>query len=740
MESAFLNKVKKYRETLPVEEISFDKIVKTSFFHEYLKGMLTSLTQNRTVPLKLILLEKNNDKQIQGSHTDGKIVYINVENELVESFTTYQNQMFCILGLLFHETSHLLFLNFKEENLAIRQLKSGRLPFESECPLYWKENERTHNRNLQEEEAIHNYNLREEEQVYYENLKEAVRNRDHQRIFGRLYRELANVISDAHDEEALCREGGTLIKKSIMTMREGLFSRTKAVEDMIADRDYAPFTIMLSLILQYARYGKVFVLREETFEQSFYLYILEKAKPYIDMAKEADCVADKFAGINGIMMYLWPYIRVVVQKNESFVPEENWSEEKKEEEQGIKSEPEDCEDCEDCESCKPPEPDEDSKGQGGGECAEDGTPQNGDEVMKQIQKAMGSCGGDSFSDPPANIMRSGIAQQTMQDAGGRKADFSVDTAADPGKIIELALQDIQADMQEEMAEELAAEELHSEALAKIRTGNVYSVHFGVQTNIRRIKPIPGDREFYERIVTENRSFIRKTQKEIDKIIQEEEIAVQKHRYLGRKIDAKSAYKVDQRFFTKKRNPEKVVDMAIAILVDNSGSMEGKRIESAKEAAILLTEVLERMEIPVFVAGHNCESALCFQIFKNFEDTKYAKYSINRMLPGGDNRDGLALEIAGTFLTERQETNKLLIIISDGQPNSHGYSGELAKKDIKNIVKNYRRQEIKTLAFAIGDDKKQVKDIYGESYIDISDYDKFPKTLSKMIEKEIISNI
>ena len=191
---------------------------------------------------------------------------------------------------------------------------------------------------------------------------------------------------------------------------------------------------------------------------------------------------------------------------------------------------------------------------------------------------------------------------------------------------------------------------------------------------------------------------------------------------------------------KKRNPEKVIDLAVMILVDNSGSMEGKRMDSAREAAVLLTEALERLHIPNFVAGHSCESALIFRIFKNFDDSKYAKYSINRMFPGGDNRDGLALEVAGTYLKEREERQKLLIIISDGQPNSHGYSGELARKDIRSIVKQYQRDGIKTLAFAIGDDKPQIKSIYGESFIDISDYDKFPKTLSKMIEKEILSAV
>ena len=717
METGFERKVRAYREQEAHREITFEELSQTPAFHQYLSNLLRSLTGASEEEMRLMLLKKDNPQNVRASRTDGKVVYLNIENETLQGFATLENKMFCCLGYLFHEAAYIRFYRQREEEEQLQKIKSGIVPGSG---LFTPDST---------------------EVIPYENLKTAVQKKENRRIIQQLYRQLASVVSDVQLETRLQKGSGVLVKKALQTMEEGLFSQVAALEVMQKDSEMSGLAILLSVVLQYARYGNVFVLRRETEAQSFYLKILENARCYLDQALEAETTEEKYGALTGVITYLWPYVQTVFLKEsieEASAQEE--PEGKKEEKDGLVNEPEECEDCEDCDSCKPPKPDEDAEGEGGGECGEDGSPQAGDEVMKQIQKAVGSCGGDSFSDPPANIMRSGMARQAMEDAGGREDSVMEEPDNDPGRIIQRALQQMEEEILQEEAEELAAEELHSEALAKIRTGNVYSVHFGVRTEIQRAKVLSGDREYYEETIRKNQSFLKKIQREIERVVQEEETALQKHRYVGRRIDVKSTYKVDQRFFMKKRNPEKVIDLAVMILVDNSGSMEGKRMDSAREAAVLLTEALERLHIPNFVAGHSCESALIFQIFKNFDDSKYAKYSINRMFPGGDNRDGLALEVAGTYLKEREERQKLLIIISDGQPNSHGYSGELARKDIRSIVKQYQRDGIKTLAFAIGDDKPQIKNIYGESFIDISDYDKFPKILSKMIEKEILSAV
>lgn len=714
MEQLFIERIQRYKEKLREEPADFDKLASSSFFHDYLERIMRTMTAGIADDLKLELLSGMADHRVEVSRVDGKVLYINTDSRMIRGFKANQNKMYGVLGCMFHEIAHVRYLDIKGEKRALAELWAGRLPYAE---------------GIQEQMG---------------QIQRLLGKEENRNVFVRLYQGLSDVISDAHDEKSLCREYGVLIRQSIRTMQEYQFSTVVSLEEMLKDEAYETFGILLTLILQYARFGTVFVLRQETIEDTFYLKFLEAAREYIDRAVSADRVKDKFLALHEIIRLLVPYLQILLISEEEQQESDADSGKKSGNTQdGQEQCEEKCQDCGSKHKDKSGEEEEEEADDAGGEsnCGEDGVPSESDPVMKQMQMAFGGSGGDSISAPPASILRSGKIQQPMQTGAGKKEELPIPfMEEEAGRIVEIALQEMQEDMRKEEALELAAMEQHSEAMARIHTGNVSSVHFGIQVDLKKAEAAPDDKNRYERIAESHRAFINKTKKEIRRIIQDQDVALQKHRYMGRRIDAKSAYKVDQRFFTKKRNPEKTLDMAIAILVDNSGSMEGERIESAKEAAILLTEVLNQLEIPCLVASHSSEGAMNFTIYQDFDDTGKAKYSICRMMPGGDNRDGLALDIAGKMLIKREEKDRLLIIISDGQPNSHGYAGSMAKKDIKEVVAGFRRQQIKTLAFAIGDDKKQVKDIYGEAFIDISDYEKFPKMLAKLIEREIMSNI
>lgn len=716
MGSMFFDKVREYRDVIGEKRPDFSEIVRSPFFYRFLYQYMNSLTRQYAVPLSLKLLEAGNEQEVELSRLDGQTIYINIDNELIRGFTTDENKTFFILGCLFHEIGHYKYMDFKGEQMARKAIDAGHLPFEKAY-------------------------LEQVEEVP-ESLLESIRDPYYNGIFQTLYKGLAAVISNYHDEECICREGGSMIRTSIRTMREGQFTTVRPLEDMLEDRECASLTILLSMILQYARYGYVFVLREDTYEDNFYLRVLDEIRPDIERAMKSADVREKYLCINDIVVKFWTYTRIVMEEppHGSGLDYDEASDSTYIEPGDTIVESEDCnEDCENCNSEQ--KKDEDAEGQEGEtNCGKDGSTAEDEQSIKdQIESAFGSSGSGTFSDQPANILKSGMQQAPEQEKEIGPQDNS-DYDAGPGQIVELALQEMAEDMLEEEAEEMAAEEQHSNALATMHTGNVMSVHFGIHPHVRRVRSINGDREAYEKIVDKYRPFIKKTEREIRKIIQEETAALQRRRMMGRQIDTRNLYKVDQRYFAKKKNPEKHLDMAITVLVDNSGSMEGKRMTSAKEATVLLTEVLERLNVPCFLASHNSDDVPCINIYKYFEDKKGAKYAVNRMAPSGDNRDGLALMVVGDMLTERIEEDKLLIIISDGQPNSSGYAGNLAKKDIKSIVSGMRQKGIKTIAFAIGDDKKQIRDIYGEAFVDISDYEKFPKQLASMIEREILDTI
>lgn len=707
MENLFLEKVKKYRANLSSKDIDFNKMVKSSFLNNYLENLANSLIPIMAVPMKVYLLHDDDEGQVPTSLTDGEKIYLNSNHKLVQNFVAYENKVLGILGFLFHESAHIRYLDFKGENEAINVITEGKMPFSK--PICHTEKEHKE----------------------LSKLLAAIKDKQFEKIFLELYFNIASVISDYHDEEKLCKEHGPLVKKSILTIREGLFASVVALENMEQNDEFSPLSIMMSLLLQYSRFNKVLTLREETLQKSPYIDALKKSAVHIDDAKMTDDIEVKFNNINAVVLNLWHFINEAI-KEEKRTHEAYAGAEKSEEgaEDGGREVPEEGGRGEDgCEECD------------GGEGEGEGGPSQGtDEVLSQIQKAVSSCGGAAFSNPPKNILDKVMQQGISEESGLKENDLQEFGSQSSDKIVQNVVDDMVSDLLDGMAEELAREEQNNDVMAKIKTGNMCSIHSGICVNMKIAAAGQEDKSFYEKIIDKNKFFIKKLKREIEKIIQEEDTTILKHRYFGRKIDAKSAFKVDQRYFTKKKNPEKLLDMAITILVDNSGSMEGIRICSAKEATILITEVLELIEIPALIAGHTFKNGMCFSIFKNFEDIKNAKFSINKMMAGGDNRDGLALDIAGNLLADRGEKNKLLIIISDGQPNSSGYAGDLAKNDIKDIVKKYKQMGIKTLAFAIGDDKQQIKEIYGDAYIDISDLEKFPKTLSKIIEKEIISNL
>ena len=183
-------------------------------------------------------------------------------------------------------------------------------------------------------------------------------------------------------------------------------------------------------------------------------------------------------------------------------------------------------------------------------------------------------------------------------------------------------------------------------------------------------------------------------------------------------------------------------MAISVLVDHSGSMQGDRIETAMKASMLLYDFARGLDIPISIAGHRSSTGyeVDYIMYTDFDDISgNDKYRIAKMSAAGNNRDGMALNIAAGLLDKRPEQVKLLIIISDGRPNHTNYGGEAAAKDIQEIIRNCKRKGIEVIAAAIGDDKENIQAIYQDEFLDISDLSKLPKIMTNIVKKRVLRN-
>lgn len=163
---------------------------------------------------------------------------------------------------------------------------------------------------------------------------------------------------------------------------------------------------------------------------------------------------------------------------------------------------------------------------------------------------------------------------------------------------------------------------------------------------------------------------------------------------------------DDRIFRRRRET-KTKDVAVTLLVDCSGSMAGGRIALATASAWAVAEVLDRINIPCEVLGFTTSHdtgamedqwrsdpnphiysriyPLYVPIFKDFSEKfgpeqklRLAKYyaCVGHM---SQNVDGECLQIAADRLARRQEPGKVIIVLSDGQPNA-GYYGNASLDD------------------------------------------------------------
>lgn len=214
--------------------------------------------------------------------------------------------------------------------------------------------------------------------------------------------------------------------------------------------------------------------------------------------------------------------------------------------------------------------------------------------------------------------------------------------------------------------------------------------------------------------------------------------------MGKKIDMRSIAQPQGAIYCKDY-PGKKLDAAMAVLLDLSESMSGKRLEQAKLAALCLYEFCRKVGIPVLIYGHHTdgyfhqnleEETVFLHSCAEFASDRKDGYRITALKPNGANRDGVAVRFIGRKLAQRTEHCKLFVLISDGLPNSNQYKGEAAKKDLIQIKKELAGQGISFLAAAIGSDKERIRDIYQNAFLDISNIEALPVTLAKKVAQEL----
>ena len=299
---------------------------------------------------------------------------------------------------------------------------------------------------------------------------------------------------------------------------------------------------------------------------------------------------------------------------------------------------------------------------------------------------------------------------------------------------------------ERMAEKAATQELESERLRELNDAaqsiSYGDIHQGIPIRINRIADV--DEELvdqYNAVSGPLLTISRQLQRNLVRQLKEDRRGGKMTGLLmGRRLETHALHRNDGKVFYKNSLPNEMPELAVTLLLDESGSMSSAdRATYARASAIILYDFCQSLGIPVMVYGHTTGSDNCVELFSYAEFESFDrddKYRMMDISARGSNRDGAALRFVAEQLLKRQETVKLLILVSDGQPAAGGYYGTAAEEDLRGIKQEYRRKGILLVAAAIGDDKPSIERIYGDSFLDITDLNQLPAKLTAVVKRHI----
>ena len=140
-------------------------------------------------------------------------------------------------------------------------------------------------------------------------------------------------------------------------------------------------------------------------------------------------------------------------------------------------------------------------------------------------------------------------------------------------------------------------------------------------------------------------------------------------------------------------------ICVGVLIDESGSMGGSKIDKARQAAIFINEVFKNMsDVELYIYGHTADSpASGVTYLRVYREKGYVTdpFSLGSIAARSNNRDGDAILAFAKRVRKNTPNQGLLFVLSDGQPAASDYGGKLAIEDTRKKV-----QKAQTLGFQV----------------------------------------
>ena len=672
---------------------------------------------SRWVRVRLLWQPDNTDL----AYTDNLHITINAGNPAVTEFPTRGERYQMVLGLFAHELGHCLYTDFLTQQTYRNNL--------SACRWYPEKPKLARVQDVKNEGEFWEY-AQEDPQ----NLA----------LLGRVAHEISNVLEDAAMENRVLEQFPGTLGQALDFVRAWQWREMPTVT-LLKEREAQGtpmFYCLLQLFLSYGKFGELKYGEEPLNEE--HIQTVFELLPLLEEDLRATSGKNRWNTVNCILIRCWEHVREYLEALKHRYEEKKAS-------GGTGSVFSQLE--------------EELSTLVGGSTRGEGSTAPVSEVSEEPflpqpekREMTRALAGEKLSaegaSPGENTGDATGKQEITSEETGRMSLVETDQVSEPlGGGVEVN-QDylpelsntVEAEMErllDTMAEKTVCQELEQNRLSELnreaQSISYGDIHKGVAIRVNRMTEVPPEMVTqYNAITGPLLAISKQLQKSLLRQLRDQQRGgKQTGLLMGRRLDAHALFRSDGKVFTKNALPIQPPEMAVGLLLDESGSMAScDRATYARASAIILYDFCQALRVPVMVYGHTTgKDSVELYTYREFDAIdREDKYRLVDISARGSNRDGAALRFVAERLSHRPEELKLLILVSDGQPADTGYYGTAAEEDLRGIQQEYRRKGVLFIAAAIGDDKEDIERIYGDSFLDITDLNQLPVKLTQVVKR------
>lgn len=288
-----------------------------------------------------------------------------------------------------------------------------------------------------------------------------------------------------------------------------------------------------------------------------------------------------------------------------------------------------------------------------------------------------------------------------------------------------------------MAEEKAAKQVEEQRLKDLQEAAKRSMnHYGMK-NIRVNRDISvslDSQQAYKIVERTVKKISRQMQREIINSVKQKRVGYKLSGLtFGRRFEQNALYRQDGKVFSKRKAPNDVPELLVSVLIDQSSSTTGIR-DKELFAALIIEDMCRSLDIPLIINGYLSHTGELVQI-NSYAEPNSVDHKEHLRLMGLYSSGGTPTGPALAYMLSRLEEypaklSKLLFILTDGQSTS-------GKSLLPELLEQARRDKILLIAAGVGDNRKEVNEEFPDNFLDISNVDTLAISLGNIIRTQLL---